>query len=478
MAYNFRHCNLNQMYLLPPDMGDWLPGNHFVWFIMEIVSSLDLSAFFRRYNPEGDGRPAYHPSMMTSLYFYSYCTGERSSRKIERLCMESVPFRIISGDQQPDHTTISRFRKKFAPELSALFLQVVNLCYESGLCNFKTVSVDGTKIQASASMAANRNESGLKKEIKKYFKEADEADAREDELYGPGRRGDELPPELSTRENRLRKIKEVQERLRTEKEEKVRSQEEKLNMRKAQEESTGKKKRGRKPRSVEAVEKEASENLKGNLTDPDSRIMKTCKGYIQGFNAQAAASEDQIILSAEITQECNDKNQLIPMLEKTKENLDAVDSDIEIGTLLADAGYFSKKNLESIKPEDPDLLVAVSKEWKTRSAQAQGDGNEIPEPLTPVSAMEYKLLTPKGKELYKKRSITIEPVFGHIKEVLRFGRFMRRGLEACDSEWKMVCTAHNLLKLWRYGIDKFHEKIRENRAIVPAENQEISPLAA
>ena len=205
--------------------------------------------------------------------------------------------------------------------------------------------------------------------------------------------------------------------------------------------------------------------------------MKTAKGHLQGYNAQATASEDQIILSAKITRECNDKNQLVPMLEKTKENLDAVDSDIEIGTLLTDAGYFSKKNLESIKPEDPDLLVAVSKEWKTRKAQAQGDGKEIPEPLTPVSAMEHKLLTPKGKELYKKRSITIEPVFGHIKEVLRFGRFMRRGLEACRCEWKMVCTAHNLLKLWRYEIDKVHEKIQENRAIVPAETQEISALA-
>ena len=133
---------------------------------------------------------------------------------------------------------------------------------------------------------------------------------------------------------------------------------------------------------------------------------------------------------------------------------------------MADAGYFSRKNLDSIKPDDSDLLVAVSKEWKTRKAQK--DGKEILLPLTPVSAMENKLLTPVGKELWKKRSITIEPIFGHIKEVLRFGRFMHRGLEACESEWKMMCTAHNLLKLWRYGINKVHEKIRENRAIVSA----------
>ena len=188
-------------------------------------------------------------------------------------------------------------------------------------------------------MASNRNESGLKKEIQKYFREADEADAREDKLYGPDRRGDELPPELSTEEKRIRKIKEIQERLRAEKEEKVRSQEKKIEDRKAQEESRGKKKRGRKPKSVEAVEEEASEKLKASITDPDSRLMKNAKGHLQGYNAQATASEDQIILSAEITQECNDKQQLIPMLEKTKENLYAVDSDIEISTLVSKIGF-------------------------------------------------------------------------------------------------------------------------------------------
>ncbi len=475
MAYNFISSDRDQMYLLPPDMRDWLPGNHLVWFIMEIVSQLDLTPFYQCYNPKGEGRAAYHPSIMTALYFYSYCTGVRSSRKIEQLCIESVPFRIISGDQQPDHTTISRFRKKFAKELAGLFIQVLTLCYESGLCNVRTVSVDGTKVKADASMASNRTESGLKKDIEKYFKEADQEDALEDELYGPDRRGDELPPELSTREDRLRRLKEAQERLRKEKEQKTREHQAKLEERKAQEESTGKKKRGRKPRSAEQVEKEESEKLKSNITDPDSRIMKTSKGYLQGFNAQAVASEDQIILSAELTSECNDKNQLIPMLESTKENLHTVDTSIEIGTFLGDAGYFSQKNLDSLKPEDPDLLVAVSKEWKTRKAQR--DGKIIPLPLTPVSTMEYKLLTPEGRKLYKKRSATIEPVFGHIKEVLGFNRFMRRGLEACNCEWKMICSAYNLLKLWRYGIDKVRKKITENMAIIPSEKQVTYALA-
>jgi hypothetical protein len=239
-----------------------------------------------------------------------------------------------------------------------------------------------------------------------------------------------------------------------------------LEERKAQEESTGRKKRGRKPKSTKEVEEEASKSLKANITDPDSRIMKTGKGYLQGYNAQAVASEDQIILSAGLTSECNDKNQLIPMLEATKENLDTVNANIKIGTFLGDAGYFSQKNLDSLKPDDPDLLIAVSKERKTRKAQR--DGKIIPLPLTPVSTMEYNLLTPEGRKQYKKRSATIEPVFGHIKEILDFDRFMRRGLDACDCEWKMICTSHNLLKLWRYGIDKVRKKIRENMAIVPS----------
>jgi len=430
-----------------------------VWFITEIVSQLDLELFYRRYNPEGDGRPAYHPAMMTALYFYSYCTGERSSRRIERLCMESVPYRVVSGGLQPDHTTISRFRKKFASELSSLFLQIISLCRKAGLCTLNTVSLDGTKIGANASLSANRNEAGLMKEIENFFREADETDAREDEAYGPGRRGDELPPELSTRAGRLRKLREIRRSLQEEKEEKVREQEKKIEARSAREESTGKKTRGRKPKSVEGVREKESERLRANITDPESRIMKTAKGYLQGYNAQAAASEDQIILSAEVTRECNDKKQLLPMLERTKKNLAATDGTMKIGTLLADAGYFSRKNLEEADLEGTELLVAVSSEWKTRRRITDGEASSStpPTPQTPVSAMEEKLRSPAGKELYSKRGVTIEPIFGHIKEALEFRRFMRRGLEACGHEWKLICMAHNLLKLWRYGIDKVHK---------------------
>jgi len=459
MAYNFRRCDRDQMLLLPPDMRDWLSDDHLVWFILDVVSQLDLTSFYETYNTKGEGRAAYHPGMMTALYFYSYCTGIRSSRKIEQLCQESVPFRVISNDQQPDHSTISRFRKRFENELAGLFIQVLTFCYEAGLCNIKTVSVDGTKIKANASMSANRTESGLEKEIKKYFQDSDEVDAQEDELYGPDKRGDELPPELATREGRLEKLREFKERLAKEKQQKVDEQQSKIDERKEYEQSTGRKKRGRKPKDTRKVEEKASKNLKLNLTDADSKIMKTSKGYVQGFNSQAVVSEDQIIIVSEITRECNDKNQLIPMLEGAKKNLQTLDADLEIGTFLGDAGYFSSKNLESLTSDDPDVLVAVSKEWKTRKAQR--DGKVIPLPLTPTTTMEYKLLTSEGRKLYKKRGATVEPVFGQIKEVMGFDSFMRRGLKACACEWKIICIAHNLLKLWRYGIDKVHKKINE-----------------
>jgi transposase len=474
MTYNFKRFDRGQMLLLPPDMRDWLSDDHLVWFIQDVVSQLDLTSFYESYNAKGEGRAAYHPDMMTALYFYSYCTGIRSSRKIEQLCQENVSFRVISCDQQPDHSTISRFRKKFENELAGLFIQVLTFCYEAGLCNIKTVSVDGTKIKANASMLSNRTESGLEKEIRKYFQESDEVDARE--LYGPDNRGDELPPELANREIRLRKLREFKERLAKEKQQKVNEQQAKIDESRNYEKSTGKKKRGRKPKDAKKVEEEASKSLKVNITDPDSRIMKTSKGYVQGFNSQAVVSEDQIIIVSEVTQECNDLNQFIPMLEATKENLKAISGDLEIGTFLGDAGYFSKKNLESITPDDPDVLVAVSKEWKTRKAQR--DGKVIPLPLTPTTTMEYRLLTKEGRKLYKKRGATVEPVFGQIKSVSGFDSFMRRGLKACACEWKMICIAHNLLKLWRYGIDKVHKKINQATAIKIKSGQRVNAVAA
>lgn len=467
MAYNFIRCDREQKLLLPPDMRDWLPKKHLAWFIIDIVSNMDLTPFNRVYNADGIGRSAYEPSMMAALYLYSYCTGERSSRKIERNCIESVPFRVISGDLQPDHSTINRFRKKFEKELGKLFIQVLGFCIEAGLCDLGAISIDGTKIKANASMSANRTESALKKDIEKYLREAEEIDAMEDEMYGPDKRGDELPPEMATREVRLKKLREFKERLEKERLQEVEEQRAKIEERKDDEKSSGVKKRGRKLMSVEKVEEKALEKNKVNLSDSESRIMKTGReGYLQGYNAQTSVSQDQIVVEASLTQECNDRKQLIPMLKKTMENLRTVKSDekLEAGAFLADAGYYSVNNLKNPLLEELDVLVAVSNEYKT--ARDRREGKVIPLPLNPTSTMEYRLMTQEGRAMYSKRKVTVEPVFGQIKEVLGFRRFMRRGLSACESEWKMICTAHNLLKLWRYGIDKVLRETETAAAIL------------
>jgi hypothetical protein len=386
-----------------------------------------------------------------------YCVGERSSRKIEKNCLESVPFRIISGDLHPDHSTISRFRKKFEKELAALFTQVLVFCGEAGLCDLASISVDGSKIKANASLAANRDEKGLEREIKKYLEEAEALDAQEDALYGPDKRGDELPPELATREGRLEKLREFKEKLAKEKEEKMAAQQEKLEKRQQEEEASGQKKRGRKPKTVEKVAEEVEAKAKVNLTDPDSKIMRTAQeGHVQGYNGQIAVSQDQIILTAELTQDQNDKKQMIPMMEQTLENIDPLLSpeNPDVGPFLFDAGYPSEENLASLTPEHPEVIAAVRNEGKTKR-----DDNVLPIPLTLTAAMECKVRSPRGKELYAKRGSTVEPVFGQLKEILRFRRFSRRGFLACACEWKMMCTAHNLLKLWRYGIEKVHQKV-------------------
>lgn len=275
LAYNFKPYDVNQLYLLPPDMRDWLPQGYLVWFMLDLVFQMDLRDFYKEYNENGEGRAAYDPRMMVALYLYAYCNKVRSSREIERLCMESVPFRVISGSKQPDHVTISRFRKNFEAQLASLMTQVINFCYRSGLLNLNMASIDGTKMKANASIFKNRTEKWIEEEISEYLREAEEMDLEEDELYGPQGRKDEF----LTREERLRKLEEFKEILANERKQKLESYKEKLKERERQE-STGNKKRGRKPLKAEEVEERTLEKAKINLTDPESKIMKTRACYL------------------------------------------------------------------------------------------------------------------------------------------------------------------------------------------------------
>lgn len=451
MAYNIKTINREQIYLMPPSLQEWLPEKDMAWFVIDVVEQMDLRAYYRKYRPDGRGQEAYDPSMMIALMVYAYSNGIQSSRSIERLCERDIGFKVIAGDEKPDHTTIARFRQENGKAVEELFAEALKLCAKAGLVKIGLVALDGTKIKANAALEANRSHDHIESEVKRMLAEAEAKDAEEDRLYGKDKRGDELPEELQDRGSRLARLKECKARLDQEKAEKVARQQEKIQEREKQEAETGQKQRGRKPKGPEAVTKA---DAKANVTDPDSRIMKTRSGYVQGYNGQAMVTEDQIIIAAELTMEENDVKQLIPMTEKAEENMAALEiNDETIGVVLADAGYCSDTNMENERPEGPEYIIATRKDWKQRQElrETEPPRGRIPEKLTLKERMQRKLLTKRGRELYKKRGQIVEPIFGQIKTCRGIQKFMRRGYEACAQEWKLICATHNLLKLWRSG---------------------------
>jgi hypothetical protein len=261
--------------------------------------------------------------VMVALLLYAYCHGERSSRRIEKLCEESVPYRVITGNAKPDHCSISRFRKDQAGAMKPLFMEILRLSAEAGLLKVGKVSLDGTKMKANASLAANRTEKALAEEIERMLAEAEAKDAEEDEAFGKDKRGDELPEDLRSREGRLKRLKECRDRLARERQEAEEAQRKRIEEREREECASGRKKRGKKPKRVEEVRAE-QEKRKANATAPETRILKTQKGYVQGFNAQAVCTDGQIILAAEVTGRENDQGQYHPMMEQAQANAMAV----------------------------------------------------------------------------------------------------------------------------------------------------------
>jgi transposase len=268
MAYNFIECNREQEYLLPVSLKEWLSEGDLAWFIIDAVEHVDLRGIYNKYRVDGKGQAAYEPSMMVSMLIYAYCMGERSSRKIERLCERDIAFKTIAANKIPDHSSISRFRKENGERLGGLFKDVLKLCGEAGLVKVGIVALDGVKIKAEAALESNRSYAHIEKEVSKMLSEAEAVDAKEDELYGRDKRGDELPEGLRGRKNRLKRLKECKDRLEKEAKEEALKQKEKTEARESAEAETGKKKRGRKPK--EAVF-EPQVDAKANITDPESR---------------------------------------------------------------------------------------------------------------------------------------------------------------------------------------------------------------
>jgi transposase len=448
VGYSFISPDREQGYLMPPDLREWLPEDDLARVVVDVVASLDLMAFYAPYRADGWGHPAFHPEMMVSLLVYAYCVGERSSRQIERLCQRDIAFRYIMGNRVPDHTTIARFRQEHEETLATLFTQVLRLCREAGLVKVGVVAVDGTKVKANAALAANWSREQIERGVRRMLAEAKATDEEEDAAYGPERRGDELPEELRDPGSRRARLEAARQRLAHQEEEVQRAQAERLEERRAEEQATGQKKRGRKPRAPEEV---APKGIKANVTDPESRIMKTWQGYVQGYNAQAAVAVGQIIVAADVTEEANDVRQLHPLLAQVQQGLQGAGVEELVGSALFDAGYWSEANLAQARADGPEVLVATTKDWKQRKALRERGcpRGRIPKGLSLKERMERKLLTKRGRALYRLRSQLAEPPFGQIKDGRGFDRFLRRGKQAARSEWRLICATHNLLKLFR-----------------------------
>jgi transposase len=446
----FRPYNPDQLLLLPPDMSHWLPENHLVYFIRDVVGQMDLSAIYTSYDGSKGGYPAYHPEMMVALLIYGYCVGVASSRKIEKATHELIPFRVLTADQHPDHDTIAEFRRRHLEALAALFVQVLRLCQKAGLVKLGHVSLDGTKVRANASkhkaMSYARMEKSvveLEAEVKRLLAKAEAIDGAEDAQYGKGRRGDELPEELRFKQGRLSRIKEAKAVL--EREAREQAKQERLDQEKERKdrEASGER-RGRPPK---APSEKPEGRAQYNFTDPESRIMKdgATQSFEQSYNCQAAVDGHcQVIVATGVSQEANDKEQLKPMVERLKTNLEG-DKPEQMST---DSGYFSEGNVSYLVQEQIDGYVATGR-IKHRDQLLPAPRGRIPKDASLKERMSRKLRTLKGRAIYARRKEITEPVFGQIKQVRGFRQFLLRGLSKVGAEWDLICLGHNMLKLFR-----------------------------
>ena len=528
MAHSYRPVVRDQPFLLPPDMREWLPADHLVWFVLEIVDRFDRSAFHARHLNAGVGRAAYDPDMLLGLLIYAYCNGVRSSRQIERLCWTDVAFRVLCAQDVPDHATIARFRAGCQDAFADLFVQVLLVAGKAGLARFGTVAIDGTKIAANASVQANRDRDWLAAQVAKILAEADQADAADDARHEHDGRCGGMPPSLADPTRRaariaaaaaeLQALTEARARTGSERERstadrmrraqagasvvgriprgphrlaearahlarEVARQQAKLD-RRAAVIAAGKRPMGPPPvpvdkhpyvvrarRAVEAALAEQKDitapapaasrpakpapKLVANTSDPQSRLMPTRRGFVQGYNAQVAVTADQVIAAVTITQSPNDMACFVPMMRAAQDaavRLHAVTGspDHTVGTVLADAGYASDANLAA---SGPDRLIALSKgRDQARAARAHpATGSPPPSvPASPRELMRHRLRTPEGSELYKRRGATVEPGIGNLKKIIN--RFSRRGLDAATSELQLAAAAFNLLKIHRAAL--------------------------
>jgi transposase len=439
MSKDFRPWKIDEAQLLPPSVQDYVPRDHLSRLIVALVrEELDLTAINCSYR-SGLGQPPFDPRLMTALLLHGYASGIYSSRRIARAAVERADFMMIVAGDPPDFRTISEFRKRHLPALAALFVQVLKLAEKAGLVKLGHVALDGTKIKANASKhkamsyeRMKKREAELAAEVDGWLKAAEAADAAEDWVHGD-RRGDEMPDWVADKQKRLAKIREAKAAL--EAEAKAAAAEEERRRTEAEEKriAEGRKKSGRAPAAPRA---EPDGKAQRNFTDPESRILKTKDGYIQGFNAQAAVDgKAQIIVAHSLTPSMSDQDQLVPLLDQIEHHLGRKPKEAS-----ADAGYCSEANLAAVADRGINAYVATGRASHPAEAIRKFTG-----PLT--RAMRDKLKRAARRSRYRLRKQIVEPVFGQIKQARGFRQFLLRGIEKVTAEWALICIAHNITKL-------------------------------
>jgi transposase len=425
MPPRFVTAERDQQFLLPPDMREWLPDDHLVWTVLDAVEVMDLTAFRGAYRDDGNGRPAFDPALMVALVLYGYCHGERSSRQLERRCVEDVAYRVIAGGHRPDHATIARFVVRHQVALGRVFSDVVRLLAAEGLVKLGRLAVDGTKIEADASWSANKT----LPQIEEMLAEAVAVDAAENERLGD-QRGDELPPTLADPCGRRARLVAARDRLIAE--DRARIEAHQAKQAAWQQRTAGGGSAGRKPGSTPPP---PPSTPRANVTDPDARVMRRKHTLVTGYNAQAVVTDDQVIVGATVVQNSGDGGLLTGVLEVCRSQLQAAQMKPTMRTILADAGYGSEEIFAAGDADKLRLLIPIRSTNKAR------------QPHT-ARAMR-RLRHHRGRTDYKMRKVTIEPTFGQLKTRQNMNRFSRRGLDSCTTEWLLACAAHNLRKLHR-----------------------------
>jgi transposase len=427
MPPRFVSADRDQQFLLPPDMRDWLPSDHLVWLVLDAVEAMDLGVFRAAHRDDGQGRPAFDPALMVALLLYGYCHGERSSRQIERRCVEDIAYRVISGGHRPDHATIARFRARHDKALGVVFSEVLRLLAADGLVRLGRVAIDGTKIEADASWSANKT----LPQIEEMLAEAAAADAAEDAELGD-LRGDELPERLADPNGRRARLAAARERLIAEDAKRSADHQVKIDAWHGRQERGGR--TGRKPNPEPPASRNAEP--RANITDPDARVVKSKHTRVTGYNAQLVVTEDQVIVGATVVQASPDVGLLPEVLDICRSQLRTATIDPTLRTVLADAGYACEETFAAGDADKLRLLIPLP------------SGNKAQRPHT--AAAVRRLRHHRGRADYKIRKQTVEPTIGQLKTRQQITRFSRRGLDACTSEWLLACTAHNLTKLHRH----------------------------